>query len=48
MHKIKNGSSFKKPQYHNDQFGNEIKKEVEYKRKLNKNRSWIKIEMETA
>ena len=36
MQKIKNGSSFKKPLYHNDQFGNEIKKNVEQKNKLNK------------
>ena len=44
----KNGSLFKKPLYLNDLFGNYIKKEVEYKRKLNKNGSWIKLKMEVT
>ena len=48
MHKIKNGSSFKKPLNVNNQFGIYIKMEIEWRWKLNKNRSLIKIEMETA
>ena len=39
FHKIKNGSSLKKPLYLNDIFGNKIKKEVEQKNYLNKNGS---------
>ena len=46
MLKIKNGSSFKKPLYLNDLFGNEIKKEIELKWQLNENGSGIKIKME--
>ena len=48
MHKIKNGSSFKKPLNLNDLFRNYIKKEIEQKWKLNKNGSSIKIQMEVA
>ena len=39
MQKIKNESSFKKPLYLNELFGNKIKKEIEWRWKLNKNRS---------
>ena len=48
MHKIKNGSSFKKPLHVNDRFGNKIKTEIECRSKLNKNRNGncIKLNME--
>ena len=36
------------PLYLNDLFGNEIKKEIEWIRKLNKTRSGIKIKMEVG
>ena len=48
LQKIKNWSSFKKPLHVNDLFGNKIKKEIEMKRKLNKNASRIKIKMKVA
>ena len=37
LQKIKNGSSFNKPLYVNDRFGNKIKTEIEWRSKLNKN-----------
>ena len=53
LHKMKRGSSLKKPLYVNDLFGNKIKKgnwiekEIELKLKLNKNKNenCIKLKM---
>ena len=39
LHKIENGSSFKKPLYLNDLFENKKKKLIEEKKKLKKNKN---------